>query len=62
MRTAEALGESPQPHKIYPSFSKRKETIMAKKKKEMKKKEKKKKEKKKKEKKKCKCKKNKKKK
>jgi hypothetical protein len=52
MRTAEAHGESPQPHKIYPSFSKRKETIMAKKKKEKKKKEKKK----------CKCKKNKKKK
>ena len=49
MRTAEALGESPQPHNIYPSFSKRKETIMAKKKKEKKKKEKKK------EKKKCKC-------
>jgi len=42
MRTAEVLGESPQPYKIYPSFSKRKETIMAKKKKEKEKKEKKK--------------------
>ena len=42
MRTVEAHGEFPQPHKIFPSFSKGKEIIMAKKKKEKKKKEKKK--------------------